>query len=155
MAQNFYAQLSNEMEKVVSHLQVTKSVTKIVTNNDEYPTLQKVGITKVVRTPNNDMVALITKTMTPDEMLPLVASLVECDVMPIWCDEDICKAQEMIILSHYADIINEQDDYDLESSEQLLALGYIESPNDYDIVKGDYYKLTFNEQGKAEVLEIR
>ena len=155
MAQNFYAQLSNEMEKVVSHLQVTKSVTKIVTNNDEYPGLQKVGVTKVVRTPNNDMVALITKTMTPDEMLPLVASFVECDVMPIWCDEDICKAQEMINLTHYADIINEQDDYDLESSEQLLALGYIESPNDYDIVKGDYYKLTFNEQGKAEVIEIR
>ena len=155
MAQNFYAQLSNEMEKVVSHLQVTKSVTKIVTNNDEYPGLQKVGVTKVAKTPNNDMVALITKTMTPDEMLPLVASFVECDVMPIWCDEDICKAQEMINLTHYADIINEQDDYDLESSEQLLALGYIESPNDYDIVKGDYYKLTFNEQGKAEVIEIR
>ena len=155
MAQNLYAQLSNEMEKVVSHLQVTKSVTKIVTNNNEYPGLQKVGVTKVVKTPNDDMVALITTTMTPDEMIDLVCCYVDNEVMPIWCDEDICKAQEMITLSHYADVINEQDDYDLESSEQLLALGYIESPNDYDIVKGDYYKLTFNEQGKAEVLEIR
>ena len=155
MAQNFYAQLSNEMEKVVSHLQVTKSVTKIVTNNDEYPTLQKVGIAKVVRTPNNDMVALITKTMTPDEMLPLVASFVECDVMPIWCDEDICKAQEMINLTHYADIINEQDEFDYETYKEMFALGFIESPNDYDIVKGDYYKLTFDEQCKVEVLEIR
>ena len=154
MAQNFYAQLSNEMEKVVSHLQVTKSVTKIVTNNDEYPALQKVGVTKVAKTPNNDMVALITKTMTPDEMLPLMESLVEYDIVPIWLD-GVDKAQEMVNLTHYADVINEQDDYDLESSEQLLALGYIESPNDYDIVKGDYYKLTFNEQGKAEVLEIR
>ena len=155
MAQNFFAQLSNEMEKVVSHLQVTKSVTKIVTNNDEYPTLLKVGVTKVVKTPNDDMVALITKTMTPDEMLPLVASFVEYDVMPIWCDEDICKAQEMINLTHYADIINEQDEFDYETYKELFALGFIESPNDYDIVKGDYYKLTFNEQGKVEVLEIR
>ena len=155
MSQNLYAQLSNEMEKVVSHLQVTKSVTKIVTNNDEYPGLLKVGVTKVVKTPNYDMVALITKTMTPDEMLPLMTSFVECDVMPMWLDEDICKAQEMINLSHYADIINEQDDYDFETIKELLALGFIESPNYYDIVKGDYYQLTFNEQGKAEVLEIR
>ena len=155
MTKNIYAQLSNEMEKVVSHLQVTKSVTKIVTNNDEYPGLLKVGVSKVVRTPNDDMVALITKTMTPDEMLPLVASLVEYDVMPIWCDEDIYKAQEMINLTHYADIINEQDEFDYETYKELFALGYIESPNDYDIVKGDYYKLTFDEQCKAEVLEIR
>ena len=155
MSQNLYAQLSNEMEKVVSHLQVTKSVTKIVTNNDEYPGLQKVGVTKVVKTPNDDMVALITNTMTPDEMLPLMTSFVECEVMPIWCDEDICKAQEMINLSHYADIINEQDDYDLEPYKQLFALGFMDTNNVYDIVKGDYYKLTFNEQGKAEVLEIR
>lgn len=155
MIQNLYIELSNEMEKVVSHLQVTKSVTKIVTNNDEYPGLQKVGVAKVVRTPNDDMVALITNTMTPDEMLPLVASFVEYDVMPIWCDEDICKAQEMINLSHYADIINEQDGYDLEPYKQLFALGFKDSFNIYDIVKGDYYKLTFNEQGKAEVLEIR
>ena len=154
MTKNIYAQLSNEMEKVVSHLQVTKSVTKIVTNNDEYPALQKVGVTKVAKTPNNDMVALITKTMTPDEMLPLVASLVEYDVMPIWLD-GVDKAQEMINLSHYADVINEQDDYDFETYKELFALGFIECPNDYDIVKGDYYKLTFNEQGKAEVLEIR
>ena len=155
MAQNLFVELSKEMEKVVSHLQVTKSVTKIVTNNDEYPGLQKIGVTKVIRTPNYDMVALITKTMKPDEMLPLIASLVECEVMPIWCDEDVCKAQEMINLSHYADNINEQDDYDFDTVKQLLALGFIESPNYYDIVKGDYYKLTFNEQGKAEVLEIR
>ena len=155
MTQNLFTQLSNEMDNLLSHLQVTKSVTKIVTNNDEYPALQKVGVTKVVKTPNDDMVALITKTMTPDEMLPLVASLVEYDVMPIWCDEDVCKAQEMINLTHYADIINEQDDYDLETSKQLLALGFRESHNVYDIVKGDYYKLTFNEQGKAEVVEIR
>ena len=155
MAQNFYAQLSNEMEKVVSHLQVTKSVTKIVTNNDEYPGLLKVGVTKVAKTPNNDMVALITKTMTPDEMIDFMCCCVDNEVMPVWCDEDVCKAQEMINLSHYADIFNEQDDYDLESSEQLLSLGYIECHNVYDIVKGDYYKLTFNEQGKAEVLEIR
>ena len=155
MSQNLYAQLSNEMEKVVSHLQVTKSVTKIVTNNDEYPGLQKIGVTKVVKTPNYDMVALITKTMKPDEMLPLMTSLVEYDVMPIWCDEDVCKAQEMINLSHYADIINEQDDYDLEPYKQLFALGFRDSFNIYDIVKGDYYKLTLNEQGKAEVLEIR
>ena len=154
MAQNFYAQLSNEMEKVVSHLQVTKSVTKIVTNNDEYPALQKVGVTKVAKTPNNDMVALITKTMTPDEMLPLMESLVEYDIVPIWLD-GVDKAQEMVNLTHYADIINEQDDYDFETAKELFALGFIESPNDYDIVKGDYYKLIFNEQGKAEVLEIR
>ena len=155
MSQNLYAQLSNEMEKVVSHLQVTKSVTKIVTNNDEYPGLQKIGVTKVVKTPNYDMVALITKTMTPDEMLPLMTSLVEYDVMPIWCDEDVCKAQEMINLSHYADIINEQDEFDYETYKELFALGFIECNNMYDIVKGDYYKLTLNEQGKAEVLEIR
>ena len=154
MTQNLYAQLSNEMDNLLSHLQVTKSVTKIVTNNDEYPALQKVGVTKVAKTPNNDMVALITKTMTPDEMLPLVASLVEYDVMPIWLD-GVDKAQEMINLTHYADIINEQDDYDFETYKELYALGFIECPNDYDIVKGDYYKLTFNEQGKAEVLEIR
>ena len=155
MTQNLYAQLSDEMDNLLSHLQVTKSVTKIVTNNDEYPALQKVGVTKVVKTPNYDMVALITKTMKPDEMLPLMESFVEYDVMPIWCDEDICKAQEEINLSHYADIINEQDDYDLEPYKQLFALGFRDSFNIYDIVKGDYYKLTFNEQGKAEVLEIR
>ena len=155
MTKNIYAQLSNEMEKVVSHLQVTKSVTKIVTNNDEYPGLLKVGVSKVVRTPNDDMVALITKTMTPDEMIDFVCCCVDNEVMPIWCDEDICKAQEMINLTHYADIINEQDEFDYETYKELFALGYIESPNDYDIVKGDYYKLSFNEQGKAEVLEIR
>ena len=155
MAQNFYAQLSNEMEKVVSHLQVTKSVTKIVTNNDEYPGLQKVGVTKVAKTPNNDMVALITKTMTPDEMIDFVCCCVDNEVMPIWCDEDVCKAQEMINLSHYADIINEQDEFDYETYKELFALGFIECPNTYDIVKGDYYKLTFDEQCKAEVLEIR
>ena len=77
MAQNLYAQLSNEMEKVVSHLQVTKSVTKIVTNNNEYPGLQKVGVTKVAKTPNNDMVALITKTMTHDEMIDFVCCCVD------------------------------------------------------------------------------
>ena len=154
MAQNFYAQLSNEMERVVSHLQVTKSVTKIVTNNDEYPALQKVGVTKVAKTPNNDMVALITKTMTPDEMIDLMCCCVDNEVMPVWLD-GVDKAQEEITLSHYADVINEQDDYDLEVSKQLLALGFIECPNDYDIVKGDYYKLTFDEQCKAEVLEIR
>ena len=155
MIQNLYAQLSNEMEKVVSHLQVTKSVTKIVTNNDEYPGLQKVGVSRVVKTPKNDMVALITNTMTPDEMLDLMCCFVDNEVMQIWCDEDVCKAQEEINLTHYADIINEQDDYDLETYKELLFLGFIECPNDYDIVKGDYYKLTFNEQGKAEVLEIR
>ena len=154
MAQNLYAQLSKEMEKVVSHLQVTKSVTKIVTNNDEYPGLQKVGVSRVVKTPKDDMVALITKTMKPDEMLDLMCCFVDNEVMPIWCDEDICKAQEEINLSHYADIINEQDDYDLEPYKQLFALGFRDSFNIYDIVKGDYYKLTFNEQGKAEVLEI-
>ena len=155
MSQNLYAQLSNEMEEVVSHLQVTKSVTKIVTNNDEYPGLQKVCVTKVIRTPNYDMVALITKTMKPDEMLPLMVSLVEYDVMPIWCDEDVCKAQEEINLSHYADIINKQDEFDYETYKELFALGFIECHNMYDIVKGDYYKLTFDEQCKAEVLEIR
>lgn len=155
MIQNLFTQLSNEMDKVVSHLQVTKSVTKSVTNNDEYPALQKVGVTKVTKTPNDDIVALITHTMTPDEMLPLMESLVEYDVMPIWCDEDVCKAQEMINLTHYADIINAQDDYDFETCKELYALGFIESPNDYDIVKGDYYKLTFNEQCKAEIVEIR
>ena len=151
MTKNIYAQLSNEMEKVVSHLQVTNKVLI----NDEYPTLQKVGVTKVVKTPNNDMVALITKTMTPDEMIDFVCCCVDNEVMPIWCDEDICKAQEMINLTHYADIINEQDEFDYETYKEMLALGFIESPNDYDIVKGDYYKLTFNEQCKAEVLEIR
>ena len=155
MLQNVYIELSNEMEKVVSHLQVTKSVTKIVTNNDEYPALQKVGVTKVAKTPNNDMVALITKTMTLDEMIDFVCCCVDNEVMPVWCEEDICKAQEMINLSHYADIINEQDEFDYETYKELFALGFIESPNDYDIVKGDYYKLTFNEQGKVEVLEIR
>lgn len=154
MSQNLYIELSNEMEKVVSHLQVTKSVTKIVTNNDEYPALYKVGVTKVVKTPNDDIVALIAKTMTPDEMLDLVCCCVDNEVMPVWLD-GVDKAQEEIILSHYAAIINEQDDYDFETYKELLALGYMESPNDYDIVKGDYYKLTFNEQGKAEVLEIR
>ena len=154
MAQNFYAQLSNEMEKVVSHLQVTKSVTKIVTNNDEYPALQKVGVTKVVRTPNNDMVALVTKTMTPDEMIDFVCCCVDNEVMPVWL-EGVDKAQEMINLSHYADIINEQDEFDYETYKELFALGFIECPNTYDIVKGDYYKLTFDEQGKVEVLEIR
>ena len=151
MTKNIYAQLSNEMEKVVSHLQVTNKVLI----NDEYPTLQKVGVTKVVKTPNNDMVALITKTMTPDEMIDFVCCCVDNEVMPIWCDEDICKAQEMINLTHYADIINEQDEFDYETYKEMLALGFIESPNDYDIVKGDYYKLTFNEQCKVEVLEIR
>ena len=155
MSKNLYVQLSDEMDNLLSHLQVTKSVTKIVTNNDEYPGLQKVGVTKVTKTPNDDIVALITKTMTPDEMLPLMELFVENDVMPIWCDEDVCKAQEEINLTHYADIINEQDDYDLETVKELYTLGFIECPNDYDIVKGDYYKLTFNEQGKAEVLEIR
>ena len=155
MLQNLYIELSNEMEKVVSHLQVTKSVTKIATNNDEYPALQKVGVTKVVKTPNDDMVALITKTMTLDEMIDFVCCCVDNEVMPVWCEEDICKAQEMINLSHYADIINEQDEFDYETYKELFALGFIESPNDYDIVKGDYYKLTFNEQGKVEVLEIR
>ena len=154
MAQNFYAQLSNEMEKVVSHLQVTKSVTKIVTNNDEYPTLQKVGVTKVAKTPNNDMVALITKTMTPDEMIDLMCCCVDNEVMHVWLDS-VDKAQEMINLTHYADIINEQDEFDYETYKELFALGYIECHNVYDIVKGDYYKLTFNEQCKAEVLEIR
>lgn len=154
MAQNFYAQLSNEMEKVVSHLQVTKSVTKIVTNNDEYPGLQKVGVTKVAKTPNNDMVALITKTMTPDEMIDLMCCCVDNEVMPVWLD-GVDKAQEMINLTHYADIINEQDEFDYETYKELFALGYIECHNVYDIVKGDYYKLTFNEQCKAEVLEIR
>ena len=154
MLQNVYIELSNEMEKVVSHLQVTKSVTKIVTNNDEYPSLQKVGVTKVVRTPNDDMVALITKTMTPDEMLDFVCCCVDNEVMPVWLD-GVDKEQEMINLTHYADIINEQDEFDYETYKELFALGFIESPNDYDIVKGDYYKLTFNEQGKVEVLEIR
>lgn len=154
MIQNLYVELSKEMEKVVSHLQVTKSVTKIVTNNDEYPGLLKVGVTKVVKTPNDDIVALITKTMTPDEMIDFVCCCVDNEIMPVWLD-GVDKAQEMINLTYYADIINEQDDYDFETIKELLALGYIESPNDYDIVKGDYYKLTFNEQGKAEVLEIR
>ena len=154
MSQNLYAQLSNEMEKVVSHLQVTKSVTKIVTNNDEYPGLLKIGVTKVVKTPNDDMVALITKTMKPDEMIDFVCCCVDNEIMPVWLD-GVDKAQEMINLSHYADIINEQDDYDLEPYKQLFALGFRDSFNVYDIVKGDYYKLTFNEQGKAEVLEIR
>ena len=151
MAQNFYAQLSNEMDNLLGHLKVTNKVLI----NDEYPTLQKVGVTKVVKTPNNDMVALITKTMTPDEMIDFVCCCVDNEVMPIWCDEDICKAQEMINLTHYADIINEQDEFDYETYKEMLALGFIESPNDYDIVKGDYYKLTFNEQCKVEVLEIR
>lgn len=154
MTQNLYAQLSDEMDNLLSHLQVTKIVTKIVTNNDEYPGLLKVGVTKVVKTPNDDMVALITKTMTPDEMIDFVCCCVDNEIMPVWLD-GVDKAQEEITLSHYADVINEQDDYDFETIKELLALGYIESPNDYDIVKGDYYKLTFNEQGKAEVLEIR
>lgn len=154
MTQNLYAQLSDEMDNLLSHLQVTKIVTKIVTNNDEYPGLQKVGVTKVVKTPNDDIVALITKTMTPDEMIDFVCCCVDNEIMPVWLD-GVDKAQEEINLTHYADIINEQDDYDFETIKELLALGYIESPNDYDIVKGDYYKLTFNEQGKAEVLEIR
>ena len=85
MSQNLYAQLSDEVEKVVSHLQVTKLVTKIVTNNDEYPGLQKVGVTKVIRTPNYDMVALIDKTMKPDEMLDLMCCFVDNEVMPPWC----------------------------------------------------------------------
>lgn len=152
MIQN--VELSKEMEKVVSHLQVTKIVTKIVTNNDEYPGLQKVGVTKVTKTPNDDIVALITKTMTPDEMIDFVCCCVDNEIMPVWLD-GVDKAQEEITLSHYADVINEQDDYDFETYKELYALGFIECPNDYDIVKGDYYKLTFNEQGKAEVLEIR
>ena len=65
------------------------------------------------------------------------------------------KKQEKKILSDFANIINNDDDYDLRFEDVLTKLGfkYYDGRHDcpYDIAYGLFYKLTFDEKCLAYV----